>query len=89
MWYYSEATTPPQQIDSVSSKKVVYVTKDVEEFEREIDGETVTMYRWLEQKVPKADWKLYQNVMQNSSDISDANDALVELAELIAEMMEG
>lgn len=89
MWYYSEATTPPQQIDDTSSKKYVYVTKDAEEFEREIDGETVTMYRWQEQKIAKADWELYQSVMKNTGDISDANDALIELAELISEIMEG
>ena len=88
-WAYSESMMEPSTLDTTSSKKYNYIRKDIESFEKEIDGETTTWYRWLEQKIPKADWELYQNVMQNSSDISDANDALVELAELIAEMMEG
>lgn len=83
MWYYSEATTPPQQIDDTSSKKVVYITKDVEEFEREIDGETVTMYRWQEQQIKKEDWELYRSVLSNTSDISDLTDAVIELASLL------
>lgn len=83
MWYYSEATTPPRQIDDTSSKKVVYITKDVEEFEREIDGETITMYRWQEQKIKKEDWELYQSVLSNTSDISDLTDAVIELASLL------
>lgn len=83
MWYYSEATTPPQLIDDTSSKKVVYITKDVEEFEREIDGETITMYRWMEQKIKKEDWELYRSVLSNTSDISDLTDAVIELAGII------
>ena len=83
MWYYSEATMPPQQIDDTSSKKYVYVTKDVEEFEREIDGETITMYRWQEQKIPKEDWDIYLTAMRNTSDISDLTDAVIELAGII------
>lgn len=83
MWYYSEATTPPKAIDDTSSKVSVYITKDIEEFEREIDGEKVTMYRWLEQKIKKTDWELYKATMENQSDVSDIQDALCELYEMI------
>ena len=83
MWYYSEATTPPLPIDNKTSKKFVYVTKDVEEFEREIDGEIMTMYRWREQKIPKEDWEIYRTAMQNTTDIADLTDAVIELAGIL------
>lgn len=58
----SESTLFPPLIDAASSKKVVYIRKDVVEGQRtdELTGETYTYYEYLEAKVPKAEYKEYQ-----------------------------
>ena len=95
-WYKVElwGIPEPAPIDDKASKKYVYVRKDIHaekipvpNMEGEI--EMLDGYVYYEQKIKKEDWELYQTVMQNTADISDADDALVELAELISELMEG
>lgn len=90
-WIYSESAVKPGELDVTSSKKYNYIRKDIEEFEKEgeVSGEIIPWWRWFEQKIPKADWEVYKVAMQNTSDISDNADAIVELAGLIADMMEG
>lgn len=96
MWYKVESwdISEPAPFDDTSSKKVVYVRKDIKAVQIEVpsaDGETEIKdgYEWMEQKIPKADWEVYRMAFQNTSDISDNTDAIVELAGLIAGIMEG
>lgn len=57
----SESSIRPSLTDTTSSKKVVYIRKDVEEKRRtdEVTGETYTYYEYLEAKVPKAEYEQY------------------------------
>lgn len=55
----SESTIHPALVDTESSKKVVYIRKDITEKQRtdEITGGTRTYYEYLEAKVPKAEYE--------------------------------
>lgn len=68
-WYRVESTEMPQENDLTSSKKFNYVRRNVEQVEREEEGETVTMYVYEETKVLKEDWGLYLDTAQNTADI--------------------
>lgn len=70
MWYYAEGKERPAIVDETSSKKYVYIRRNIEEFEREDDmGETETFYHWEEQKIPKEDYPIYQRVVTNTANI--------------------
>jgi len=79
MWIKAESKDKPSMIDESTSEVYVYVRKDIEEFEREEE----TFYSYLEQKIKKEDWSLYESILSNTSDISDVQDALIELAEMV------
>jgi len=40
-------------------------------------------WTYLEKLVDKNDWETYQQVMTNTSDLTDVNAALIELADII------
>lgn len=55
----SESAASPPLIDAASSKKVVYLRKDIAEKQR-IDpttGQTCAYYEYLEAKIPKAQYE--------------------------------
>lgn len=85
MWNAVEYDNRPDEIDKTSSAKYVYVRKDIAETEREQDGETVTMWTAMENKVLKGDWEQYEAIMSHTTELSEVQDALVELAGLITE----
>ena len=75
MWYKCENATEdkPSAIDSSSSKKYVYLRKDIT-FVLARDN-TPAHYEWLEKKVSKDEWTL--------TALEDIYAALAELAEMI------
>lgn len=79
MWRKSESKIKPVLIDTTSSQTVVYVRKNIEEVTRDDE----TLYVYDEQEVKKEDWDLYKTVLDNSSELADIEDALVEIANLI------
>lgn len=79
MWRKSESKIKPVLIDITSSQTVVYVRKNIEEVARDDE----TLYVYDEQEVKKEDWDLYKTVLDNSSELADIEDALVEIANLI------
>ena len=79
MWRKSESKIKPVLIDTTSSQAVVYVRKNIEEVTRDDE----TLYVYDEQEVKKEDWDLYKTVLDNSSELADIEDALVEIANLI------
>jgi len=86
MWYEVEfGSEKPDQIDNTSSKVYVYVRKDLEETERidEMTGETIKFWKGLEQKIKKEDWEIYRELIKSESDITDLQEALVELYEIV------
>ena len=83
MWYKNENgdLTRPADIDSTLSKKYVYVRKDFKQIEA--TEEIPAHWEWLETKVLKEDWEIYQNVIEHGNALDDVYAALTELAELI------
>ena len=66
-WYKSNSTIKPLEVDTTSSKKVVFIRKDITT-EPIIDDEgndtgEVT-YHYLERKIRKEDWESYKNYHQ-------------------------
>lgn len=63
----SESAIAPPQIDTTSSKKVVYIRKNIAEERRtdELNGETYIRYRYDEAKIPKAEYTQYQREMES------------------------
>ena len=72
-WYRSESAVMPLEIDTESSNTYNYVRRNVEEVEREENGETIKMYTYEESKVLKADWGLYLDLTQAQADIDYLN----------------
>lgn len=83
MWKEVESATRPSELDTASSKVYNYVRRNIREEEREVNGETVVYYVFEEQRIHKEDWDTYAKVIQNTQDVADITDALIELAELI------
>jgi len=84
IWKKAESAERPVELDTTSSKTVNYVRKNITEVEREQpDGSKMTMYEYDELAVLKADWELFETVSDTATRISDAEDAIIELASLI------
>ena len=66
---YAESSIRPAAIDTESSKIYNYVRHNIEEEEREENGETVTIYTYEEEKVKKESWDLYEESTQQRADI--------------------
>ena len=81
-WYSGESTVNPALIDTNSSKKYVYVRRNVEQHERENEqGETETYYTFEEQKVDKSVYDIFRSNNENSERITDIELALTEIYE--------
>jgi hypothetical protein len=65
MWYYAEGQELPAIVDETSSKKWIYVRRNIEEFEREKEK----FYRWEEIKLPKDTYPIYQQEQANAANI--------------------
>lgn len=85
MWYKCEngSLDRPQDIDSTSSAVYVYVRKDITEVSAEEDRPA--HYEWMETKIPKEDWEVYEQVLGHGEALDDVYAALTELAEMILE----
>ena len=83
-WKKAESAERPAELDTTSSKTVNYVRKNITEVEREQpDGSKMTMYEYDELEVPKADWLLFNEMSESATRITDVEDAVIELAEMI------
>lgn len=61
-WYSGESTVNPVLIDTNSSKRYVYVRRNVEQRERidEMTGEIETYYSFEEYKIPKNVYSIFE-----------------------------
>ena len=83
-WKKTESAVRPSELDVASSKTVNYVRKNITEVEREQPGgTTMTMYEYDELAVPKEDWLLFNELSESATRITDVEDAVIELAEMI------
>lgn len=89
MWYYVESKSYPSLIDTTSSKKWVYVRRNIEEHEREDDeGIKEIFYSFEEQKVPKEVWGIFEKTMQNDEKIIENDVKIAEADIRIADVEE-
>lgn len=72
-WYKAESSNRPLEVDTESSKKYNYVRKNIEETQRESDGEATIVFVYDECKVLKEDWGLYLELAQAQADIDYLN----------------
>lgn len=81
VWYTGESSVYPELVDSTSSKKWVYVRKNIEEHEREDEttGIKETFYSYEEQKVSKEVWGIFEKTIENDERIADVEEAITEL----------
>ena len=80
VWYSGESSIYPALVDTTSSKKWVYVRRDIEEHERENEqGVKETFYSFEEQKVPKDVWGIFEQETDNSVRLADVEDVLADL----------
>ena len=69
-WYEGTSSVYPSLVDTTSSKKWVYVHRNIEEHERENDeGIKEKFYRWEEMKIRKEDYPIYQLEVQNAANL--------------------
>ena len=72
MWYRSESNQAPKTVDKTSSKKWVYVRRNIEEFERdnEFDPEVKEkFYSYEEMKIPKETYPIYELEIKNAANL--------------------
>lgn len=60
-WYKSESTVRPDELDTTSSKKIVYLRRNIVEKQREskFDGEMQTYFEYDEAKLTKRKYEEY------------------------------
>ena len=88
MWYKCQngIDVKPAALDRTSSQNYVYVRKDFEAVPASGEGNLFipAHWEWMEMKIPKKDWDVYQQVMEHGEALDDVYAALTELADLIA-----
>lgn len=71
-WYYAEGRDRPKTIDDTSSKKWVYLRRNIVECEREDETDPTInekFYKWEEMKIPKENYPIYELAMQNAANL--------------------
>ena len=86
-WYNGESTVNPTLIDTESSRRYVYVRRNVEQHERksEITGETVTYYTFEEMKIPRDVYDIFVKTNTLENELLDTQEALTTIYEMITE----
>ena len=83
-WKKVESAERPTELDTESSRVFNYVRKNITEETREqMSGETMIVFVYDELEVPKADWLLFNELSESATRITDVEDAVIELAEMI------
>ena len=76
MWYKAYSTAAPVLLDTTSSKKYVYVRKNVTEYTTE---DEMTGYEYDEMKIPKEVYGIFEQNILSESRIADIEDAIAEI----------
>ena len=86
MWYNAEYSNMPLEVDNISSSEYVYVRRNITKKENKNEDDIDIVYTCEEQKVPKKDWELYEKVLSHNVELTEIQDALIELAGIIMEV---
>ena len=78
---YKQCDEKPAEVDTTSSKKWVYVRKNI----HFVKGDDIVVDHWefLERKIDKEDWDIFCDVQKQEITIDDIIDGMIELAGLI------
>lgn len=77
----------PQEIDETSSSVVVYIRRNFKQITQtdDIGGETgtgtgeITVWQYEENEIPKTDWELYKQALENKEQITETEQMLTDL----------
>ena len=79
-WYRSEANEKPLTVDKDSSKQYVYIRKNIKEETRPMeDGETQTVYTYLECLIPKDVFVIYESQANADNRLDDIEEVITEI----------
>lgn len=67
----------PDSVDTTTSPNTVYLRKNIEEYEHEVDGETISEYQYDELKMTRQEYAVY--IAEQNSDAID--DILISILE--------
>lgn len=92
-WYKSESTVRPNKIDTTSSKKVVYLRKDIVEKQREDEenGDMITYFEYDEAKLTKEEYEKYKENPENEeieklrNEVDLLTECLLEISQILYE----
>lgn len=80
MWYKAEATSAPHAVDSTSSKKYVYITRNITTEERvDEQGNTYTVWVYEEAKIDKDFYPIYERQISDEARIADIEEVITEI----------
>lgn len=85
--HYTADNIKPAELDTTSSKVYNFVRKDFNLIPESGEDNHIIPEHWeyMEKKIKKEDWELFMAVSDHTAEISDVEDALMELAEIITE----
>lgn len=80
MWYTGESTVYPQLIDTTSSKKWVYVRKNVKEESRTDEaGGHYTVWTFDETMIPKDVYSIFESQVNDEARLADIEEVITEI----------
>lgn len=80
MWYTGESTVYPQLIDATSSKKWVYVRKNVKEESRtDEEGNAHAVWTFDEAKIPKDVYSIFETQVNDEARLADIEEVITEI----------
>lgn len=87
-FYNSQSTSKPLQLDETSSKKVVYIRRNISETTKTNDNdESYTIYNYEEAKISKEDYELYKTEILKDIEICDLKDQISSLETTLDQLL--
>lgn len=80
MWYTGESTVYPQLIDATSSKKWVYIRKNIKEESRtDEEGNSYAVWTFDETKIPKDVYSIFESQVNDEARLADIEEVITEI----------
>ena len=81
MWETVEYSFEPTEFDDKSSSKFVYIRKHIECIKKDEND----VYVCQEHCISKENWDMYKKIIGHDTELSEVQDALIELSKIITE----
>lgn len=89
-WYRSESTVKPLEVDTTTSKKYIYLRKNIEESQmKNDDGESYTVFNYDEAKLTQEEYEIYlkeitaTQTLDNIETLKAENESLLEQVDML------